>query len=173
MDDNSNKIRLAAIGENSLVNGPGLRKVFYSQGCSHHCKDCFNAHTWPFEGGRMIDIDELVNKTVEESFLEGITFSGGDPFQQADKFAILAQKLKQHNINIWVYTGYTYEELMELAKTDENVNKLLHAIDVLVDGRFITELKDETLKYRGSSNQRIIDVPTSLKSCEIKILNIE
>ena len=87
-----------------LVNGKGLRKVFFSQGCSHHCEGCFNQHTWEFAGGRMFDMDELVQKVKDEPFLDGVTFSGGDHFQQADKFAYLAKKLHEANINIWAYT---------------------------------------------------------------------
>ena len=114
LNDDSKLIRLAGIAENSLVNGKGLRKVFFSQGCSHHCEGCFNQHTWEFAGGRMFDMDELVQKVKDEPFLDGVTFSGGDPFQQADKFAYLAKKLHEANINIWAYTGYTFEELIQL-----------------------------------------------------------
>ena len=167
LNDDSKLIRLAGIAENSLVNGKGLRKVFFSQGCSHHCEGCFNQHTWEFAGGRMFDMDELVQKVKDEPFLDGVTFSGGDPFQQADKFAYLAKKLHEANINIWAYTGYTFEELMKLAQTNPHIKQMINNVDVIVDGRFMKDKMSENLKYCGSSNQRVIDVKSSLNENKI------
>ena len=167
----NDKINLSGIIEDSLVNGPGLRKVFFSQGCSHKCKNCFNPTTWPFSGGKLFLIKDLVNKVLSEPFLSGVTFSGGDPFQQADKFSILAEMLHKNKINIWAYTGYYYEELLAMSQKDNNIFRLLSSIDVLVDGPYIDDQKDETLKYRGSKNQRIIDVVKSLKTKKISLLN--
>lgn len=167
LNDDSKLIRLAGIAENSLVNGKGLRKVFFSQGCSHHCEGCFNQHTWEFAGGRMFDMDELVQKVKDEPFLDGVTFSGGDPFQQADKFAYLAKKLHEANINIWAYTGYTFEELMKLAQTNPHIKQMINNVDVIVDGRFVKDKMSENLKYCGSSNQRVIDVKSSLNENKI------
>lgn len=167
LNDDSKLIRLAGIAENSLVNGKGLRKVFFSQGCSHHCEGCFNQHTWEFSGGRMFDMDELVQKVKDEPFLDGVTFSGGDPFQQADKFAYLAKKLHEANINIWAYTGYTFEELMKLAQTNPHIKQMINNVDVIVDGRFMKDKMSENLKYCGSSNQRVIDVKSSLNENKI------
>ena len=167
LNDDSKLIRLAGIAENSLVNGKGLRKVFFSQGCSHHCEGCFNQHTWEFAGGRMFDMDELVQKVKDEPFLDGVTFSGGDPFQQADKFAYLAKKLHEANINIWAYTGYTFEELMKLAQTNPHIKQMINNVDVIVDGRFMKDKMSENLKYCGSSNQRVIDVQKSLQNDKI------
>lgn len=167
------KIRLAGIAQQSTVNGHGLRKVFFSQGCSHHCKNCFNPETWPFVGGEEFDITDLVNQVVKEKYLSGVTFSGGDPFQQAEAFATMAFLIKQHHINIWAYTGYTYEELLKQAIADSNVKQMLENIDVLIDGKYIEKLADPKLKYRGSSNQRIIDVPKSLKTKKISLINID
>lgn len=167
LNDDSKLIRLAGIAENSLVNGKGLRKVFFSQGCSHHCEGCFNQHTWEFVGGRMFDMDELVQKVKDEPFLDGVTFSGGDPFQQADKFAYLAKKLHEANINIWAYTGYTFEELMKLAQTNPHIKQMINNVDVVVDGRFMKDKMSENLKYCGSSNQRVIDVKSSLNENKI------
>ena len=167
LNDDSKLIRLAGIAENSLVNGKGLRKVFFSQGCSHHCEGCFNQHTWEFAGGRMFDMDELVQKVKDEPFLDGVTFSGGDPFQQADKFAYLAKKLHEANINIWAYTGYTFEELMKLAQTNSYIKQMINNVDVIVDGRFMKDKMSENLKYCGSSNQRVIDVKSSLNENKI------
>lgn len=156
MDQPKHLIRLAGIAQNSLVNGPGLRKVFFSQGCSHHCFNCFNPTTWSFDGGQLFDIDELVKKVEFESFLDGVTFSGGDPFQQPKPFAYFAKELHKRNINLWIYTGYTFEELLELAKINEDVKTMLQNCDAIVDGPFIQNLADEKLEYRGSSNQKII-----------------
>lgn len=167
LNNDSKLIRLAGIAENSLVNGKGLRKVFFSQGCSHHCEGCFNQHTWEFAGGRMFDMDELVQKVKDEPFLDGVTFSGGDPFQQADKFAYLAKKLHEANINIWAYTGYTFEELMKLAQTNSHIKQMINNVDVIVDGRFMKDKMSENLKYCGSSNQRVIDVKSSLNENKI------
>lgn len=171
MDENK-LIRLSGIAEQSLVNGKGMRKVLFSQGCNHHCKNCFNPDTWSFDGGKLIDADKLISQIIEESFyLDGVTFSGGDPFQQPEPFAYIAKKLKQKNINIWSYTGYKFEELLELSKNNIHVKDMLNNIDVIVDGEFIEELCDNPpMKYRGSSNQRVIDVQRSLK--ENKIIEI-
>lgn len=169
----SDKIRLAGIAQNSLVNGPGLRKVFFSQGCTHHCKSCFNPSTWSFEGGKLIEIDDLVTQVKKEYFLDGVTFSGGDPFEQADKFAILAKKLKDNKINIWCYTGYTWQQLLERAKADINTKNLLELCDVVVDGPFVEELHQENLLFRGSSNQQIIDVKSSLEQNKIVLFHTE
>lgn len=162
------KVRLASILESS-ANGPGLRRVFFSQGCSHGCPDCFNKHTWSFRGGANIDCDEQIEKVINDTYLAGVTFSGGDPFDQPEPFAYLAKKLKQHNINIWSYTGYTYEQLLELAKTNLHIKELLENIDVLVDGPFVKELMDENIELRGSKNQRIINVQDSLKENRVVI----
>lgn len=162
---NKDKIRLSGLINESLVNGDGYRRVFFSQGCTHNCKGCFNKATHPFEGGTLCNINNLVENVVYCNYLSGVTFSGGDPFQQPEAFFIFARRLKEHNINIWSYTGYTIEEIM---KDKNNIRyKLLTHIDVLVDGKFNEELKDENLKFRGSSNQRIIDVQQTLTKGEI------
>ncbi len=161
------QIRLAGIAPQSLVNGKGMRKVYFSQGCTHHCKNCFNPETWPFEGGQIFDMDELLDKLSKETYLDGVTFSGGDPFQQADKFAYMAKKIKEMGFNLWSYTGYKFEELLELAKTDAGVKGMLDYIDVIVDGEFVQELHVDHLKFRGSTNQRFIDVQNSLKTGKI------
>lgn len=146
------EIRLSGIYHESLVNGSGMRRVFFAQGCKHNCKGCFNPETHDFSGGKLYDIDTLVSSTKANPILRGITFSGGDPFEQVDAFSELATKLSY--LNIWCYTGYTVEYLIDNPK----YHKLLSKIDVLVDGKFEIEKRDETLKFRGSSNQRIIKI---------------
>ena len=163
-------IRLAGIAYESLVNGPGIRRVFFAQGCKHHCKGCFNPDTHDFNGGQLMNMDELIADTLDNPMIKGVTFSGGDPIEQADKFAYMAKAFKKAKLNIWCYTGYTFEELLEMSKKNEGILELINNIDVLVDGKFQIENKVEGLKYRGSSNQRIIDVHESLKHNEITIL---
>ena len=156
------KVNLAGILPNSLVNGKGLRKVLFAQGCKHHCFQCFNEHTWPFEGGTQFDCDDIINETKKETYLEGITFSGGDPFYQAASFAYIAKNLKDM-FSIWCYTGFTYEQILEMSKTQPEYMDLLQNIEVLIDGKFEIENYDQSLAYRGSSNQRLVDVKKSLK----------
>lgn len=163
-------IRLAGIIFESLTNGKGLRKIFFSKGCKHNCKNCHNESMNSFDGGELLDIDFLVNSVLDTPYLKGVTFSGGDPFYQAKAFAEFSTKLKNHDINIWCYTGFTYEELIKLSEKDDSIYNLLHHIDVLVDGPYIEELNDGSTRYRGSKNQRIIDVVKSLK--ENKIIDI-
>ncbi len=164
------KIRLSGIAYESLVNGPGMRRVFFSQGCRHKCKGCFNPDTHDFNGGELRDMDELIADVKENPILKGITFSGGDPLEQADKFAYMAKEFKKMNLNIWCYTGYKFEYLLENSNDENKFRDLLENIDVLVDGRFEESLKEEGLKFKGSSNQRIIDVPKSLKAGEVILL---
>lgn len=166
-----NKIRLAGIAYESLVNGPGMRRVLFSQGCSHNCEGCFNQDTHDFNGGELMDMDQIVKDIIDNPFIKGVTFSGGDPWEQADKFAYIAKELKEKGINIWSYTGYTFEHIIENKFKRKGWNDLLNIVDVLVDGKFEMDNKIENLKYRGSSNQRIIDVKESLISKQLKILN--
>lgn len=168
------EIRLAGIAYESLVNGPGIRRVLFSQGCKHNCKNCFNPSTHCFHGGKLMDMDEIIKDIKENPLLKGVTFSGGDPLEQAEHFAYIAKELKKYDINIWCYTGYTYEYIITHIDERKDWKDLLHNIDVLVDGKFEEERKNPSLKYRGSSNQRIIDVNKSLihdKLVEIDNIN--
>lgn len=164
-------IRLSGIAYESLVNGPGIRRVFFSQGCRHNCKGCFNPDTHDFNGGEEKDIEELIKDTLSNPMIKGVTFSGGDPFERAEEFSYMAKRFKENNLNIWSYTGYTFEEILKNMEKRKGFKDLLNNIDVLVDGRFIEEEMTEGLKYRGSKNQRIIDVQKSLK--ENKVVTIE
>lgn len=154
------KIRLAGIIENSLNNGEGIRKVIFAQGCKHGCEGCFNPHTHSFNGGELFEIEEIAKKCNDDYFIDGVTFSGGDPFEQSKEFAELAKLI---DTNIWCYTGYTYEELLNM----EDKLCLLYEIDVLIDGKFDKNKMDNNCKYRGSNNQRIINVKESLKNNKI------
>ncbi|WP_238883661.1 anaerobic ribonucleoside-triphosphate reductase activating protein [Clostridium sp. YIM B02551] len=169
MDKN---IRLSGIAYESLVNGPGIRRVFFSQGCLHNCKECFNPDTHDFNGGELRDMDELILDVKENPMIKGITFSGGDPFEQADKFSYMAKEFKKFGLNIWSYTGYTFEYILSHIEERESWKELINNIDALVDGRFEIDKKEDGLRFRGSSNQRIINVPESLKEGKVILVEI-
>jgi anaerobic ribonucleoside-triphosphate reductase activating protein len=163
----SNSIRLAGIAYGSLVNGPGLRRVLFSQGCRHNCRGCFNPETHSFTEGKLCNMDEIIEEIKNDTIISGITFSGGDPFEQADKFAYIAGSIRETGKNIWCYTGYTFEYILENKEQRTGWNDLLNNIDVLIDGRFEEDKKVTGLKFRGSGNQRIIDVKESLKENKV------
>ena len=159
------KIRLATpiIQRDSIVDGEGIRSVIWTQGCIHNCPGCHNPLTHDINGGFVVDTQDLKKQIDELSGQDGITLSGGDPLEQPRACAELAKYCKKLNLSVWCYTGYTYEALLEKAKLDKNIMELLRNIDVLVDGRFIKALKSYDVIFRGSKNQRLIDVPQSLK----------
>ena len=163
------QIRLAApLQFDSIVDGPGIRTVIWTQGCAHHCVGCHNQGTWDFQGGFLEDV-ESVKKTISSlKEQEGITFSGGDPFYQVKPCLEIAKFCQQQGLSVWCYTGYTFEELMNLK--NNLVIEFLTYIDVLVDGRFILEQRSLDLMFRGSKNQRIIDVRKSLNSNEVVLM---
>ena len=165
------KIRLAGISYESLVNGPGMRRVFFSQGCKHNCKGCFNQDTHDFNGGEERDMDELIEDTISNPMLKGVTFSGGDPLERAEDFAYMAEAFKNKNLNIWCYTGYKFEDIINNLDNNKGWKHLLSNIDVLVDGRFEEDKMKDGLKFRGSSNQRIIDIKESLKQGKVITLD--
>lgn len=148
------KIRVSGIVEESIVDGPGFRYVVFTQGCPHHCLGCHNPQTHPFEGGTMMDIDEIFRAFRENPLLSGITFSGGEPFCQPKPLYELAVKVHKAGKTVMTYTGYTLEQLEGM--DDIWVKKLLAVSDILVDGPYIEELRDLELQFRGSSNQRIL-----------------
>lgn len=149
------EIKLAGVIESSINNGDGIRKVIFAQGCKHNCKGCFNPETHDFDGGYLCDTNKLIQRINEDYMIDGVTFSGGDPFEQASAFAEIAKNINK-NLTIWCYTGYIYEYLLEHKNEHEGWEELLNNINVLVDGKFEEDKKDRSLKYRGSSNQRII-----------------
>lgn len=165
------RIRLSGIAYESLVNGPGMRRVFFAQGCKHNCPGCFNPDTHDFTGGEERNMDELIKDVLDNPILKGVTFSGGDPFEQADKFAYMARAFRNNGLNIWSYTGYKFENIIKQLENNKGWQDLLNNIDVLVDGRFDKDKMQDGLKFRGSLNQRIIDVKESLKTGKIVILD--
>lgn len=160
----TNKIRLASpLDFDSIVDGPGLRIVVWTQGCPHHCEGCHNPQTWDYQGGELYDIDDLIKQIQNSHLQDGITLSGGEPFEQAEALIPIVKAAKDKQMNVWVYSGYTLEQL----KADTSKYELLKLVDILVDGRFIFSQKDFRLWFKGSKNQRIIDVPASLASDKI------
>ena len=154
-------MRIANTVNESIVDGPGLRFTIFTQGCPHHCPGCQNPETWAFEGGTPMEVSRLVEIVKSNPLCHGVTFSGGEPFAQAAGFAALARLLRKEGYEVASYTGYTFEELM--AGSPEQ-KELLSLLDVLVDGRFLMEEKSLELNFRGSRNQRVLNVPESLAS---------
>lgn len=141
-----------------MADGPGFRITIYCQGCLHHCKNCHNPQTWDFKGGEEYTIEQLFDIIVNEEFSD-VTFSGGDPMFQVDAFTELAKMVKERtNKTIWMYTGFVYESIIKDAK----MSQILPFIDVLVDGPYKDELRDTSLRFRGSSNQRIIELKNGI-----------
>ncbi|MDE6085240.1 MAG: anaerobic ribonucleoside-triphosphate reductase activating protein [Muribaculaceae bacterium] len=148
-------IRVLSIIDGTSVDGPGLRTSIYLAGCRHHCPACHNPESWDFNQGALMTLDEIYDHISEQDF--DVTFSGGDPMEHAAVLKNLFKRLKEDGRNIWCYTGYAYEELLH----DSDKSELLQWIDVLVDGLFINEQRDLSLLFRGSRNQRLIDVQHS------------
>ena len=165
--DLSTKLRVAGIVQESYVDGPGIRMAVFVQGCNHCCSGCQNPHTWDYNSGTDIKIGKIIDDFISNPLLNGITFTGGEPMDKCDVLYQIAHVIKLFEKSVWCYTGYTYEELIERAKNDLNLYSFLRNIDVLVDGPFILDKKDLNLTFRGSSNQRIIDVQESLKANKV------
>ena len=152
-----------------MVDGPGFRTAIYCAGCVNRCPGCHNPESWDINNGKEMSTEEILQKVLADPFAD-VTFTGGDPMFQPEGFSELAQAIKANSKKtIWCYTGYTFEEIIK----DERKKELLGYIDVLVDGRFIQELRDESLYFRGSSNQRLIDVKASLEQGKAVIYEYE
>lgn len=154
----ASKLRLCGIEPESVVDGPGMRYVVFTQGCPHRCPGCHNPQSHPFDGGFEATIEELLKEISQNPMLKGVTFSGGEPFCQAGLLAELAERVHGLGLDVVTYTGYRYEDLLK--NGDESV-KLLDQTDLLIDGPFIQEERDLTLAFRGSRNQRLIDLRTN------------
>ena len=154
---------LAGIVNDSIVDGPGIRMTVFCQGCPHHCAGCHNPETWEFGCGTPMEVERIVDIVRTNPLCRGVTFSGGEPFAQAEGFGKLARLLKEMGYEVASYSGYTFEQLL---KGTEAQKKLLQSIDVLIDGPFVLSEKSLEISFRGSRNQRIIDVPKSLAAGE-------
>lgn len=157
------ELRLAGVIRESIVDGPGIRMTIFTQGCPHHCEGCHNPQTHDFDGGYISHQENLLKAIDENPILQGVTFSGGEPFMQPEALAELAAEIHKRGLNVLTYTGFTFEELLESFDKYPQRKKLLEQTDYLIDGKFVMSLKTLDSKYRGSSNQRIIDVSQSLK----------
>lgn len=153
------KIQLAGIEEESIVDGPGLRLVIFTQGCPHHCRGCHNPKTHPLEGGTPTKLSEIIAKYRQNPLLDGMTFSGGEPFLHARLLALLGKNIRNLGGTIVTYTGYTYEELKHGIEYEKKSDwqLLLDETDILIDGPYIEAQRDLSLLFRGSVNQRILD----------------
>lgn len=161
------ELRLAGVVRESIVDGPGIRMTIFTQGCPHHCKGCQNPQTHSFDGGYISHPENLLKAIDENPLLRGVTFSGGEPFMQADALADLAVEIHKRGLDVLTYTGFTYEQLTDSFDKFPDRKKLLEQTDYLVDGKFVEALKSYDLQFRGSSNQRIIDVKKTVQSGKI------
>ena len=162
------KIRIAGRVVDSIVDGPGMRYALFTQGCPRACPGCHNPQTHDPKGGFETTTEEILKEIDSNPLLDGVTFSGGDPFMQPKPLVELAKELKKRNLNVITYTGYRWEELVDA--NDPDWNALIQASDVIVDGPFVQILHDWKLKYTGSSNQRIIDVKRTLAQGELALM---
>ena len=154
-------IEIAGIAGDSIVDGPGIRTTIFAQGCPHHCEGCHNPETWPFSGGTAMTEEAIFDIIQKNPLCHGVTFSGGEPFSQAEGFCRLARLLKEKGYEVASYSGYTLEQLMNGTKAQQ---ELLSLVDVLIDGPFRMEERSLELNFRGSRNQRVLNVPESLRA---------
>ena len=154
----SETLRLYGLVSDSIVDGPGYRTAIFTQGCPHACPGCHNPGSHPMEGGTVWTLDDIEAKFTVNPMLSGITLSGGEPFLQAAGCAELARRARGKGLTVWVYSGFTFEQLQAMAKKDADVAALLDHADVLVDGRFVLAERSLELLYCGSRNQRVIDL---------------
>ena len=156
-------LELSGIVSDSIVDGPGIRTCIFSQGCPHHCQGCHNPETWEFGCGTRIPVEAVLEIVKSNPLCRGVTFSGGEPFAQAEGFAKLAKLLKADGYEVASYSGYTFEALLNGTPAQK---ALLESIDVLIDGPFVLAQKSLEIPFRGSRNQRILDVRKSLAAGE-------
>ncbi len=167
------QIRIAGTVNDSIVDGPSMRYTVFTQGCPHHCPGCHNPLTHDFAGGQVVDTQSIIAQMNENPLLDGLTLSGGEPFEQAEACAKLAESAKRTGLNVWIYSGYTWDEILKIGQQNPSWLELLRACDVLVDGRFVLEKRSLELNFCGSSNQRLIDVPKSLEDGRVACISLE
>ena len=155
-------MRIAGIVNDSIVDGPGLRLAIFAQGCPHHCPGCHNPESHDFAGGSDMDTEEIIARMDANPLLDGITLTGGEPFEQPEACRILADAAHARGLNVWAYSGYTFEQLCAVPEK----RRLLEACDVLVDGPFLLEERSLDLRFRGSKNQRVLKVAELLTGGE-------
>jgi anaerobic ribonucleoside-triphosphate reductase activating protein len=168
------ELRIAGFAQDSIVDGPGIRFTVFTQGCPHNCPGCHNPQTHDFNGGSITDTDKIYEKVTSNPMLDGITLSGGEPFCQCKPLAELASRIhgfKDFPLNVIAYTGYTFEYLIKNSNSENGYMELLKEVDFLIDGPFILEQKSLDLHFRGSANQRYIDVKKSLEQGKAVTVN--
>lgn len=158
------ELRIAGIVSESVVDGPGYRFVVFAQGCLHACPGCHNPHTWDPAGGTSVRVMDLLEQVKAAKLIKGITITGGEPFLQPAPLAMLGGEVKKLGLDVITYTGYTWEDLMVMSQGNTGIKEFLFVTDYLVDGPFILAKRDLELPFRGSTNQRIIHVPQSLRT---------
>lgn len=157
-NNNAPLLRISGVISESIVDGPGFRYVVFTQGCPHGCPGCHNPQTHDFNGGTLIDPLSLLPEIEENPLLAGVTLSGGEPFVQPEALLPLAREIKTRGLHLLAFSGYTYEQLQELATSRKAVGELLRLCDTLIDGPYIEEQRDLTLQFRGSANQRVLQL---------------
>jgi len=165
-------MRIAGLIQDSVVDGPGLRFVVFTQGCDIGCKGCHNSEAINITGGTEMHVSEIISEMLSNPLTDGLTLSGGEPFMQGADCSQLAKAAREHGLNVWIFTGNIFEELVERAKREKGIKALLEYADVIVDGPFEVERRSLSLKWRGSKNQRVIDVQKSIamgNTVELKI----
>ena len=156
-------MRIAGLTQDSIVDGPGFRFTVFVQGCSHHCEGCHNPQTHDPAGGKDMTTDEIIREMRSNPLTDGLTLSGGEPFDQSEDCLTLVHAARESGLNVWSYSGYLFEQLL----ADETKSRLLKELDVLVDGPFVLSQRSLALAWRGSRNQRVIDVQKSLATNEV------
>ena len=159
-------MRIAGLTQDSIVDGPGFRFTVFVQGCTHHCEGCHNPQTHDPMGGKEMTTEEIIREMRSNPLTDGLTLSGGEPFDQSEDCLTLARAAKESGLNVWSYSGYLFEQLL----ADEKKSQLLKELDVLVDGPFVLSQRSLALAWRGSRNQRVIDVPKSLAAGEVVLV---
>ena len=165
------EIQIAGIVSESIVDGPGIRYVIFTQGCPHKCVGCHNPESHDYHGGFTMTDEKILTEIKKNPLLDGVTFSGGEPFEQAQGLSYLAEQIKSLSLNVICYTGYTFEAILEKSQYSSDWANLLSKIDILIDGKFDLSQKDLLLRFRGSKNQRVIDVPKTLQQGTISLVN--
>ena len=155
-------VKIAGAKKHSSVNGPGVRYVLFMQGCSHHCPGCQNPETHDISEGVEMEVEEVVSDILATRYLDGLTLSGGDPLFQPEASFEIAKRVKESGLDIWMYTGWTFEQIMD-GKAGQKAKEVLSFIDVLVDGPYVEALRSEDVIWRGSTNQHLVDVKKSLE----------
>lgn len=168
----STQLRIADIIQESIVDGPGIRLVVFTQGCRHRCSGCHNPQTHALGGGSLIDIAACLHMVEQNPLLDGITLSGGEPFEQAEACGVLAEQVRARGLHVMTYSGYTYEYLLRKGPVHAGWLRLLEASDLLVDGRFRLKERNLQLPFRGSENQRIIDLAASRSAQQVVLAAI-